>query len=196
MAQNYFNPRTDLAVEEKERFTAGEEISGVLAEQWERGEGLRLTRVEIKNSQGAKAMGKPEGVYVTIEAEALAQEDPSYHKEAARELGRQLREMIDRCCPGKKYLSAFAAGLGNMQVTPDSLGPRDERASCAERHGSGGDGADGNGDSGDCEGGSDGDKTGSDYSGGRSGSQKRQTSGLHHPAGRYGHSSRFRGGKP
>ncbi len=124
MVQNYFNPRTDLAVEEKERFTEGEEISGVLAEQWERGEGLRLTRVEIKNSQGAKAMGKPEGVYVTIEAEALAQDDPSYHKEAAKELGGQLREMIDRCCPGKKYLSVFVAGLGNMQVTPDSLGPR------------------------------------------------------------------------
>lgn len=69
-------------------------------------------------------MGKPEGVYVTIEAEALAQDDPSYHREAAEELGRQLREMIDRCCPEKKYLSVFVAGLGNLQVTPDSLGPR------------------------------------------------------------------------
>ena len=60
MAQNYFNPRTDLAVEEKERFTEGEEISGVLAEQWERGEGLRLTRVEIKQP-GRESYGETRG---------------------------------------------------------------------------------------------------------------------------------------
>ncbi len=124
MAQNDFNPRTDLAVEEREQFTEGEEISGVAVDEWE-GEGrLRLTRVEIKNEQGARAMGKPAGVYVTIESEALAENDPSYHEEAAAELGRQLREMIHRCCPGKERPAVFVAGLGNMQVTPDSLGPR------------------------------------------------------------------------
>ena len=124
MAQNDFNPRTDLAVEEREQFTEGEDISGVAVDEWE-GEGrLRLTRVEIKNEQGARAMGKPAGVYVTIESEALAENDPSYHEEAAAELGRQLREMIHRCCPGKERPAVFVAGLGNMQVTPDSLGPR------------------------------------------------------------------------
>ena len=87
MAQNDFNPRTDLAVEEREQFTEGEDISGVAVDEWE-GEGrLRLTRVEIKNEQGARAMGKPAGVYVTIESEALAENDPSYHEEAAAELG-------------------------------------------------------------------------------------------------------------
>lgn len=124
MVQSDFNPRTDLAVEEREQLSEGEKISGVSAEQWD-GEGrLRLTRVEIKNSRGAKAMGKPEGVYVTIESGDLAQEDPSYHREAAAELGRQLREMIHRCCPGKESPSVLVAGLGNIQVTPDSLGPR------------------------------------------------------------------------
>lgn len=45
MAQNDFNPRTDLAVEEREQFTEGEEISGVAVDEWE-GEGrLRLTRL-------------------------------------------------------------------------------------------------------------------------------------------------------
>ena len=38
MAQNDFNPRTDLAVEEREQFTEGEEISGVAVDEWE-GEG-------------------------------------------------------------------------------------------------------------------------------------------------------------
>lgn len=124
MAGNYFNPRTDLAVEEREQFTEGEEVFGVLVGEWEREGRLRLTRVEIENEQGARAMGKPIGVYVTIEAEALAEDDPSYHREAAAELGKQLREMIGRCCPGKEHPSVFVAGLGNMQVTPDSLGPR------------------------------------------------------------------------
>ena len=35
MAQNDFNPRTDLAVEEREQFTEGEEISGVAVDEWE-----------------------------------------------------------------------------------------------------------------------------------------------------------------
>ena len=59
MAQNDFNPRTDLAVEEREQFTEGEEISGVAVDEWEGERRLRLTRVENKNEQGARAMGKP-----------------------------------------------------------------------------------------------------------------------------------------
>lgn len=124
MALEYFNPRTDLAVEERERFTEGEEIAGVAVDEWEQEGQIRLTRVEIKNNQGAAAMGKPAGVYITIEAGALAREDLSYHKEAAAELGRQLQGMIDRCCPRKPHPSVLVAGLGNIQVTPDSLGPR------------------------------------------------------------------------
>ena len=98
MAQNDFNPRTDLAVEEREQFTEGEEISGVAVDEWE-GEGrLRLTRVEIKNEQGARAMGKPAGVYVTIESEALAENDPSYHEAAA---GDDSQMLSGKRAPGR-----------------------------------------------------------------------------------------------
>ena len=64
MIKNY-SVRTDLALEEKERFESDHvEISGVvLEEDYDEASELRVTRVEIKTENGAKAMGKPVGTY-------------------------------------------------------------------------------------------------------------------------------------
>ena len=69
--------RTDLALEEKERFESDHvEISGVvLEEDYDEASELRVTRVEIKTENGAKAMGKPVGTYLTIETPNLAMPD-------------------------------------------------------------------------------------------------------------------------
>ena len=66
MIKNY-SVRTDLALEEKERFESDHvEISGVvLEEDYDEASELRVTRVEIKTENGAKAMGKPVGTYLT-----------------------------------------------------------------------------------------------------------------------------------
>ena len=72
-----FEIRTDLAVEEKESFPGnGGEVGGVSLKEWKRASGnIKLTEVVILDGMGAKAMGKPKGTYVTIEADDLGKED-------------------------------------------------------------------------------------------------------------------------
>lgn len=77
------------------------------------------------NEQGAKSMGKPIGTYLTLDVLQLTDKDEDYHNEVAVELGRQLRLLIEKTCPEKgEKAGILVVGLGNMQVTPDSLGPR------------------------------------------------------------------------
>ena len=66
-----FEVRTDLALEERESFKGdGGEVSGVALREWERDRSqARFTEVKIINEQGARAMGKPVGTYLTLEAD-------------------------------------------------------------------------------------------------------------------------------
>lgn len=124
--ENTFEVRTDLAVEEKESFPGdGGEISGVSLREWHKaGSRMKMTEVKILDKKGEKAMGKPKGAYITLEADQLSVKDESYHREVSVELARQLGRLLvgeDYRRPGYHVL---VAGLGNAAVTPDSLGPR------------------------------------------------------------------------
>ena len=65
-------------------------------------------------------MGKPQGTYITIEAPDLSVPDEDYHREIAEEVAHHLRELIDF---GQQQ-SVLVVGLGNQEITADSLGPR------------------------------------------------------------------------
>lgn len=110
--------RTDLAMEAESlwRQSAGATtaLPGVKARSWEE-QGLTLTRVEILEEEGARALGKPRGTYVTLEAPELDRRGP----EAAEILGRQIAELWD-LEPGDRVL---VVGLGNREITPDRIGP-------------------------------------------------------------------------
>lgn len=123
--------RTDLALEEKERFPGdGGEISGVSLREWhQRGEQIKISEVRILNERGAKAMGKEMGVYLTVEAQGVEKKGEEFRKELAGELADQIRKLIDgngKSGPGKESWPerVLVVGLGNLYVTPDSLGPR------------------------------------------------------------------------
>lgn len=124
--RNFTYLRTDLALEERESFPGdGGEISGVSLREWKEDENkIRLTEVRILNSRGARAMRKPEGAYITIEADFLSTADQNHHKEASKELARQLGRLFEDLGLKRGSLSVLVAGLGNASVTPDSLGPR------------------------------------------------------------------------
>ena len=116
-----FNIRTDLAVEERERFTERNiEITGVkLTEQMDSEDRVKITRVEVLNDSGAKAMGRPIGSYVTIEAK-----DMDASLDISSVLSRELEKMlIDRQEKPLDKMSVLVVGLGNRDVTPDSLAP-------------------------------------------------------------------------
>lgn len=123
-----FEVRTDLALEQKESFEGdGGEISGVSLREWKQGKsGVKLTEVCILNDQGARAMGKPKGTYLTLEADDLSKKDEDYHSGISDELAKQLKKLMGKMKVGEKdgVLSVLVVGLGNASVTPDSLGPR------------------------------------------------------------------------
>lgn len=117
-----FEVRTDLAVEEKESFAGdGGEIEGVALREWMEAESqVKLTEVKILDDRGAKAMGKPKGTYLTLEAGQLAQQDDSYHEKVSEELARQICGLAGDI----RHRKVMVVGLGNGSVTPDALGPR------------------------------------------------------------------------
>ncbi len=132
-----FQVRTDLALEERESFPGdGGEISGVSLREWhEEKSQVKFTEVKILDGRGAKAMGKPQGTYLTLEAGQLAKKDEDYHGEVSAELAKQMRQLIVDLMEGEmreergvgrkpEELRILVVGLGNPSVTPDALGPK------------------------------------------------------------------------
>ena len=153
--ENNFEVRTDLAVEQRERFPGdGGEIAGVALREWrESGSAVKMSEVQILDEHGARAMGKPKGVYLTLEADGMAGNDEEEMEEIAREFAMQLRRLLLReqneaqitpkeldglkefqgskseKAKNKENRTGFegkrilVVGLGNAFVTPDALGP-------------------------------------------------------------------------
>lgn len=118
--------RTDLAMEQKERFESDHvEVSGVvLEEEYDEEKDIKITTVRIETENGAKAMGKPVGTYLTLEAPNMAAADEGYHREISETLAGFLEKyMKDTEENQEKGYSVLVVGLGNREVTPDALGP-------------------------------------------------------------------------
>lgn len=121
--------RTDLADEQRTLTPDAAALPGVKASEETR-RGFRLTIVEILDEQGAKALCKPIGKYVTVELDALLRRRESSFAEAAGLLAEVLREQIGPEPQG----GTLVAGLGNAAVTPDAVGPLALRSVLATRH--------------------------------------------------------------
>ena len=189
-----YSIRTDLALEDKERFESDNvEVQGVsLKEDYDEEREIKVTTVKIETENGAKVMRKPVGTYITMEAPNMAVPDEDYHDEISKELAKFLARFIKK---DKEDFSILVVGLGNRKVTPDALGPyvvdnlntvdserirqirhgRRECPSgecdCSRRHG-----PDRNGDGRDYQGNRQRDEAGSDDCCGCVGSEKLQTS--------------------
>lgn len=118
-----YQVRTDLALEARESISeADSELRGVRVEEYYHEEDdIRVTKVMIDTKNAAKAMGKPMGVYVTMEAPAMVEPDDGYHREISECLAEELKEMIPN---SDKEQSVLVVGLGNREVTADALGPQ------------------------------------------------------------------------
>ncbi len=109
---------TDLAVE---RRRADERIPGVSYERRRTPVGSVET-VKITSNEGALSIGKPMGVYLTLNTERMDDLEPDELEDTTDELARALCEICDseRIIPGR----ILVVGLGNGDLTPDSVGPR------------------------------------------------------------------------
>jgi spore protease len=114
--------RTDLALEARESFPEDDvEVKGVvLTEDYDEANKIRISTVVIKDEKGAKAMQKPIGTYITIEAPEISKSDEDYHKPASEVIAKYLRQLAGDL----KKDEILVVGLGNRDVTPDALGPQ------------------------------------------------------------------------
>ena len=114
-------PRTDLALEIREKYENDNvEISGVkIKEEYLSNKKIKVSIVDIVNEHGAYIMQRDMGRYITIE-NLLGDKGAHLDKEGLKEtLVRHLQELT-KDIESKKIL---VVGLGNKDVTPDSLGP-------------------------------------------------------------------------
>lgn len=121
-----YNFRTDLASERRDIYQKANnvegQINGVESEQEEIDENLRVERVKITNEEGEKAIGKPVGTYVTVDIKGLKIAQEEELEKAATVVSRELVKIIDNHID--KQGEILVVGLGNIYVTPDSLGPK------------------------------------------------------------------------
>ena len=126
-----FAKRTDLALEARELWQESAEkttrLSGVKATK-QRSEGYPVTRVDILDERGEKALGKPRGTYRTIDLTAFWQRKSDFFERAVRAVGGQLKELL----PGEG--TVLVIGLGNGAMTPDAVGPLAADSVLVTRH--------------------------------------------------------------
>lgn len=114
--------RTDLALEARESIGEKENsLHGVTVEEaYDETSDVRVTKVVIETKNGAKALGKPMGTYITLEAPNMTEPEEDFHQEISEILAREIRSVLPD--PDREQ-SILVVGLGNREVTADSLGP-------------------------------------------------------------------------
>ena len=125
------NIRTDLAIEAKEIHDKDgkRDITGVNVDT-DGDEEIKITRVKISEESGAQIMGKPMGNYITIEVPHLKDKDIDLMEDVSRTIAKELIKLVDL----KDDSSILIVGLGNWNVTPDSLGPKVVEKVLVTRH--------------------------------------------------------------
>lgn len=120
------NFNTDLAVERSDIYRKAnnieDKIEGIETEEQEINDKIKISRVKIINEKGAEAIGKPIGNYITVDIKKLKIADNSDIQKAAETVTEELKELIDKHV--NKQGEILIVGLGNVYVTPDSLGPK------------------------------------------------------------------------
>lgn len=120
-----YNFRTDLALERNEIYRKNNniktDIDGIEVKEEEKGF-VKITRVNILNENGEKAINKPIGTYVTLDIKKMKGIDDEKIDEVANVLSIELRDIIGKHVSDVEDI--LVVGLGNIYVTPDALGPK------------------------------------------------------------------------
>ena len=117
--------RTDLAVEANEEAMNGTgKLRGIrLRESNKSRMGVKVTELQVTNHLGEAAIGRPKGTYLTIEADDIASGDEEYAKEVISTLAGYIFKLLKRMNKNVKPEKILVIGLGNRNITSDSLGP-------------------------------------------------------------------------
>ena len=126
--------RTDLADEAHAlwRESAGAEtaLPGVKAREEEKN-GCPVTRVDILDESGARALGKPVGHYVTLDLTDLKSRADGAFSRSVEAVAGELSALLKDLPPNAPVL---VVGLGNRAITPDAVGPAATDHTLVTRH--------------------------------------------------------------
>ena len=120
-----YNFRTDLALERRDIYQKAnkiKEIDGIKSEEEEINDKIKTYRVKVENQAGAEALSKPIGSYITIDIKKLKLATDEDIQVAAETLSKELKVLVETKVQSRDDI--LVVGLGNLYVTPDSLGPK------------------------------------------------------------------------
>ncbi len=118
-----YNIRTDLALEAQEvvQSQTTADIPGVVSENI-REDGIVINRLHIETDDASRQLGKNKGRYLTFEVPGLRRKDSALQDRLSEILARELVGFLE--LPSNLNEAVLVVGLGNWNVTPDSLGPK------------------------------------------------------------------------
>lgn len=132
MSDKYINFKTDMAderVDTYKRVNNLTEIDGVKVES-KNDEVVTTTTVDVLNENGATALSKEIGKYITMEIKDIKYLEEKDKNKIINTLSNEIKNLIGE----DKTKSILVVGLGNIYVTPDSLGPKVVQSVDITRH--------------------------------------------------------------
>lgn len=120
-----FEKRTDLALEVHELH--GED-SGIRVDETVKN-GIPVTTAIIEEGEGERLSGKKAGKYITLDIGKIWQTDSETFNRTANLLAGEIKQLLPE---GQGCV--LVVGLGNEEITPDSLGPRVMKKLLVTRH--------------------------------------------------------------
>ena len=97
---------------------------------------LRLCRLDISDTELSKKYGRDIGTYMTVFCQKVWLMTEEQAQNAAESIGEELRNMLKKATKKdmSKDFTALVVGLGNSDITPDSIGPRTVARLTVTRH--------------------------------------------------------------
>ncbi len=132
MSDKYINFKTDMAderVDTYKRVNNLTEIDGVKVES-KNDKIVTTTTVDVLNENGATALSKEIGKYITMEIKDIKYLEEKDKNKIINTLSNEIKNLIGE----DKTKSILVVGLGNIYVTPDSLGPKVVQSVDITRH--------------------------------------------------------------
>ncbi|MBQ1518089.1 MAG: GPR endopeptidase [Clostridia bacterium] len=106
--------RTDLAAEAAELY--GQNTDGVHQRTYFCGD-MKISQITIDTQSAAERLGKMQGVYITCYFKALT-DDFTSSDERIFAIANEIKKLMPQTG------TVLAAGIGNKNITPDSIGPK------------------------------------------------------------------------
>lgn len=120
--------RTDLALESANAVDTEEQLPEGITVETKKTSCFEITDVAVTSEEAARRIEKPIGRYVTLETGSRLEQHTEDFEQSAYDLAEEITSLI-----GEKE-NVLVVGLGNEEITPDSLGPRVISHIFATRH--------------------------------------------------------------